>query len=87
MKITIDTKEDSHQDIRKVIKMLQHLIGEPSATNQPDIFEPNSFNPGSEPAEAFVNMFSDAPKEAPVKEPKKTFKENFEDIPEVIPYK
>ena len=28
MKITIDTKEDSHDDIRRVIKMLQNLVGD-----------------------------------------------------------
>ena len=28
MKITIDTKEDSAEDIKKVIKMLSSLIGE-----------------------------------------------------------
>ena len=33
MKLTIDTKEDSHDDIRKVIKMLQHLVGSDSYSN------------------------------------------------------
>ena len=33
MKLTIDTKEDSHEEIRKVIKMLQHLVGESSYSN------------------------------------------------------
>ena len=28
MKISIDTKEDSHEEIRKVIKMLQNLVGD-----------------------------------------------------------
>lgn len=38
MEIKIDTKEDSHDDIRKVIKMLQHLIGDSQElfTNQPE---------------------------------------------------
>jgi len=27
MKISIDTKEDSHEEIRKVIRMLQNLVG------------------------------------------------------------
>ncbi len=26
MKITIDTKEDSHDEIQKVIRLLQHLV-------------------------------------------------------------
>tara|TARA_Y100000310_G_C20420889_1_gene686637 strand:+ start:38 stop:406 length:369 start_codon:yes stop_codon:yes gene_type:complete len=33
MKLSIDTKEDSHDDLRKVIKMLQHLVGESSYSN------------------------------------------------------
>jgi len=28
MKISIDTKEDTHEDIKKVIKMLQHIVGD-----------------------------------------------------------
>jgi len=42
MKITIDTKEDSHQEIRKIIKMLSSLIGEETFTNQGNIFEDSS---------------------------------------------
>lgn len=38
MKITVDTSHDSHDDIRKVIKMLQHLVGDSQEvfTNQPE---------------------------------------------------
>jgi hypothetical protein len=37
MKIEINTKEDSHEEIRKVIKMLQHIIGDSQEifTNEP----------------------------------------------------
>lgn len=28
MRVEVDTSHDSHEDIRKVIKMLQHLVGE-----------------------------------------------------------
>ena len=37
MRITVDTSHDSHDDIRKVIRMLHHLIGESQEifTNQP----------------------------------------------------
>ena len=42
MKISIDTKEDSHGEIRKVIKMLQHLVGENSYSNQRNIFSDDS---------------------------------------------
>jgi hypothetical protein len=94
MKLTIDTKEDSHEDIKKVIKMLQHLVGEHSYTNSPNIFEDtDSFgggsseesSSGSEPTNAFVNMFGSAsePKEEPMDEPEEEAKE---EVPEVVPY-
>ena len=37
MKISIDTKEDSHEEIKKVIKMLQNLVGDSEEifTNEP----------------------------------------------------
>jgi len=38
MKIEIDTKHDSPEEIRKVIKMLQHLVGENVTINK-NIFE------------------------------------------------
>jgi|TARA_B100001971_G_C18229704_1_gene563068 hypothetical protein len=38
MKITIDTKEDSHEELRKVIKMLSSLVGQEVMSNNGDIF-------------------------------------------------
>ncbi len=40
MKISIDTKEDSHDDLKRVIRMLQNLVGESTEplTNQPGLF-------------------------------------------------
>ena len=37
MKLSIDTKEDSHEDLKKVIRMLQHIVGDSGEvfTNQP----------------------------------------------------
>ena len=37
MRITVDTQHDSHEDIKKVIKMLQHLISDAQEvfTNEP----------------------------------------------------
>ncbi len=37
MRVTVDTQHDSHEDIKKVIKMLQHLVGDSQEifTNQP----------------------------------------------------
>ena len=39
MKISVDTKEDSHDDLKKVIRMLQHLVGDNQEifTNEPSI--------------------------------------------------
>ncbi len=41
MKISLDTKEDSHEEIRKVINMLQNLVGDSQEvfTNQPAVSE------------------------------------------------
>ncbi len=54
MKISIDTKEDSHEEIRKVIKMLQNLVGEGQ-----EIFsnEPDSSASSQSP---IANIFGDA---------------------------
>ena len=58
MKISVDTKEDSHDDIKQVIKMLQHLVGDNQEifTNQP------TSEPGIETAGSpFANIFGDTP--------------------------
>ena len=77
MKLTIDTKEDSHDEIRKAIRMLSTIVGdEPAYTNSPpkehhaNIFDSGSSSLGSpapepaasEPAQnAFASMFGAAP--------------------------
>ncbi|MAG91332.1 hypothetical protein CMO83_01500 [Candidatus Woesearchaeota archaeon] len=55
MKISIDTKEDSHEELRKVINMLQNLVGESQETftNQP---ESGTSEPAASP---FANIFGD----------------------------
>lgn len=50
MKITIDTKEDSHEEIKKVISLLTHLIGHTPATNSKNIFD------DSKPTESGENI-------------------------------
>lgn len=59
MKISIDTKEDNHEDIRKVIKMLQHIVGD----NQ-EVFtnEPQAAQEATSP---FTNIFGDTAQAAP----------------------
>ena len=56
MKISIDTKEDSHDEIKKVIRMLQNLVGDSQEifTNQP-----SSEISGSTTENAFTNIFGD----------------------------
>ena len=58
MKVSIDTKEDSYEEIRKVIKMLENLVGgsqEMFTNQQPAIFDDNaesSENPAISPHES-----------------------------------
>ena len=53
MKISIDTKEDSHEELKNVIRMLQNLVGESQEvfTNQP-----GSLQEASSP---MANIFGD----------------------------
>ena len=85
MKITIDTSQDSHTDIRKAIRLLQSIVeGHDVYTNSPsrNIFDDPSPGLGSEPApeqttgNAFASIF-----DAPVAEDKK--QEEKDDIPEI----
>ena len=64
MKITIDTKEDSHQEIQKVIKMLSSLVGQEVMSNQRDLFDDSTsssdiLGDDSSKAES-PNMFGDS---------------------------
>ena len=66
MKITIDTKEDSHEDIRKIVALLSTLI-EGKQENR-NIFESSGSNLGNTSEEtseqpqtnAFANMFGNS---------------------------
>jgi hypothetical protein len=60
MKITIDTKEDSHADIQKVIQILSHLTNKDNITNNYSP-EPQETNESSN--EGFMNMFGDSSQE------------------------
>jgi len=60
MKITIDTKEDSHQEIRKIIRMLSSLVGEQEVfSNSKDAFSDNEDNEdtASSGSTGMFNMF------------------------------
>lgn len=58
MKITIDTKEDSSEDIRKVIAMLNSFVGEHSDVKPMDLFG-SAEEPSTEPSESgsLFNLF------------------------------
>ena len=57
MKITIDTKEDSHEELRKIIKLLSSLVGEKEVmSNQSDMFGDD--DGGKEESTGMFNMFS-----------------------------
>ncbi len=60
MKITIDTKEDSPEDIKRVITLLSHLTSEPLKANAPaNIFDSPSADvqPQADTA-SLMNMFN-----------------------------
>ena len=62
MKIQVNTKEDSPEDIRKAIKLLQIVIGdlpEPSSQSLP------SSCASSDSSQAFNNIFSSSTEEKP----------------------
>ncbi len=77
MRITIDTQQDSHAEIRKAIRLLQQLVGESHVySNEPaqprNIFDSPSPSvdamdsapePAPAPTNAFADMFSSAPAE------------------------
>ena len=85
IKITIDTKEDSHEEIKKVIRLLHHLVGEEKVEkvfSNSNIFE----QPGTEVKQnaqenAFGSMFGSAETAQASEKP--------EDTPpkiEIVPY-
>jgi len=85
MKITIDTKEDSPDDIRRVLKMLEAWVG--GQTNAPmDIFSSGSSGDSGASGGLF-NLFNDDKKDSPgsstmiPEEPKKD-----DDVPQIIAY-
>ena len=57
MKISIDTREDSHEEIKKVIKMLQNLVGDSQEilTNDPNV----SGSASTDTQNAFANILGD----------------------------
>jgi len=95
MKLTIDTKEDTHEEIRKAIRMLSTIVGDEHVyTNSPpkasvaNIFESssNTVEPAkSEPVQGniFGNMFGDT-SSSPSTETSEEKKDEDEEKPEII---
>ncbi len=54
MKVSIDTKEDSHEEIKKVIKMLQNLVGDSQ-----EIFSNDSSISSASNSSPISNIFGD----------------------------
>ena len=88
MKITIDTQHDSHENIKKAIKMLQSVVGGDVYTNDPDIFtEPKESATTTETEKTetpYVNIFGDDPDPEPSPEPQPP-EDPTEPIPDPIP--
>ena len=78
MQITIDTKADSKDEIRKAIKLLMGLVGSQEVyTNEPEQ-KPSPPNIFESPAPAVSNAMSMFDNPAPAQP-----QENKEDIPEL----
>ena len=101
MIITINTKEDSHDDIQKVIKMLQHLVGEHPVSNRPDLFGDSSETETTIGENNLMGMFDSGPTastDTPTTDASTSTgtatettsevseEKKDDDIPEVIPY-
>lgn len=85
IKITIDTKEDSHEEIRRIIRMLSSLVGEKEVfENKRNVFESNDT-----PQNVFGNIFDNNQQENK-EEPKEDAVESTEDektdVPQVMEY-
>ena len=85
MKITIDTKEDSPDDIKRVIKMLSSLVGQAGEvfSNQGDIFkESGQQQSASDSGASVFDMFSSQGQEAKTDDTKIPDKETKGKAPE-----
>lgn len=95
MKITIDTKEDSHDDLKRVINLLKHLLGESSngaiLTDNSSLTDPSE--PSAAPSTGFFNMFGDdnkpdesSPDESLTESDTIEEEKPDDDFPEIIAY-
>lgn len=84
IKITIDTKEDSHEEIKKIIRMLSSLVGEKEVfENKRNIFESKDA-----PQNVFGNIFNQQENKEEPKEDTEEIKEDEKtELPEIMEYR
>ena len=64
MKITIDTQHDNHEDIKKVLHILSHVIEKKDSTFVSSNYQSNEPGTNNEAGSAgFMNMFGDSSNE------------------------
>jgi hypothetical protein len=82
MKITIDTKHDTHEDIRKVLHILTHILENKESSSRLDSNINLSTATTEEKPAGFMNMFGDSPTptSAPSNEPNQTEPETAPDF-------
>jgi hypothetical protein len=85
MKITIDTKIDSPDDIRKVVALLSNLVGA-RHTNKGNIFSDYREEEATASPVATTNAFANMFNEQPVTNSVQEKEEVVEDIPKIIEY-
>jgi hypothetical protein len=84
MKITIDTKEDTHDEIKNVIKMLSSLVGHSIVGNQGNLFGDDADKPESPD---MFNMFNNPDSVNKSEEPNEEESEDIDlGIPKVEEY-
>lgn len=85
MKIQVDTKQDSHDEIRKVIRLLMGIVGNKNVysndtyTEEKPASPPNVFDSPNESMNNLMSMFDNAPS-TPTQAPEQ---EKKDDIPEL----
>lgn len=84
MKIQVDTKQDSHDEIRKVIKLLMGIVGGhniyTTESEEKPAAQPNIFDSSSPAVPNLMSMFDSAPITPTTSAPEP---EKKDDIPQV----
>ncbi len=65
MKITIDTKADSKEEIRRAVELLNNLMGARNSSEHRNIFDDNTSSSVSNPLNMFDNSNSSPPPSSP----------------------